>query len=171
VDVCDECGFEYDELPENQIGRALRTLPAQYGTVLAVDAAMLRAHPIAGAWSALEYACHVRDVLQVQRERVEQALVEDEPSFASMDREERVWRDRYNEQDPIKVEQQLTVASRALADLFDRLTPAQLARTAVYNYPTKAVRTLGWIGRHTVHEARHHLRDMEHVIDAVTPST
>ena len=27
--------------------------------------ALLRAHPIEDTWSALEYACHVRDVIEV----------------------------------------------------------------------------------------------------------
>jgi DinB family protein len=165
-DFCDECGFVYDELPEDQIGRALRSLPAQYGTVLAVEEKVLRAHPISGVWSALEYASHVRDVFQVQRERVELALVEDEPSFRPMGREELVERERYNEQDPVVVGQQLTSAARALAEVFEGLDAAQLARTAIYNYPTRGARTLAWIGRHSVHEGRHHLRDMEHVIDA-----
>jgi hypothetical protein len=167
VDRCDECEFVYDELPQDQVGRALRTLPAQYGTVLAVEPERLRAHPIAGVWSALEYACHVRDVFVVQRERVELALVEDEPSFAPMHREERVTSDRYNEQDPVQVEQELTVAARELAKLFDGLRPDQLARTGIYNYPSRAPRTLAWIGRHSVHEGRHHLQDIERVLDAV----
>jgi hypothetical protein len=166
MDHCDECGFVYDELPVEQIGRALRSLPAQYGTVLAVEEKVLRAHPLTGVWSALEYACHVRDVFGVQKERVELALVEDEPSFRPMNREELVSRDHYNDQDPVVVEQELTAAARALADLFDGLDDAALARTGIYNYPTRGARTIAWIGRHSVHEGRHHLRDMEHVIDA-----
>jgi len=170
MEHCEQCGFVYDELPEHQIGRALRMLPAQYGTVLGIEDWRLRAHPIGGAWSALEYACHVRDIFHVQRERVEQALVEDEPSFEPMGRDDLVVTRRYNEQDPVSVEQQLTLNARSLAELFEGLDPTQLARTAIYNYPTKAPRTIAWIGRHTVHEGRHHLRDMEHVIDAATPN-
>jgi hypothetical protein len=168
VERCEECGFEYDELPEAQIPRALRSLPAQYGTVLSIDAALLQAHPIVGVWSVLEYACHVRDVFRVQRERVEKALVEDEPSFVPMGRDELVTTERYNEQDPVTVEQELTLAARDLATLFAGLGPDQLARTGIYNYPTREPRTVAWIGRHTVHEGRHHLRDIEHVLDAAT---
>ena len=163
---CDECGFDYDELPESQIGTALRALLPQYGTILARDEASLRAHPISGVWSALEYACHVRDIFEVQLERVETALVEEEPSFTPMGREERVVTNRYNEQDPQDVGEQLVVAGRALATRFERLDPDQLARTAIYNYPAPAPRTIAWIGRHSVHEGHHHLRDIEHVLDA-----
>jgi S-DNA-T family DNA segregation ATPase FtsK/SpoIIIE len=168
VERCEECGFDYDELPEDQIARALRMLPAPFGTVLATDPETLRAHPIAGVWSALEYAAHLRDVLRVQRDRVEQALVEDEPSVEPMGRDELVTTDRYNEQDPVTVEQELTIAARELAKLFEGLDPAALSRTVIYNYPTRAPRTVAWIGRHTVHEGRHHLRDIEHVLDAAT---
>jgi S-DNA-T family DNA segregation ATPase FtsK/SpoIIIE len=168
MERCDECGFEYDELPEGQVPKALQTLPSRYGTVLAIDPAVLRARPEPDVWSALECACHFRDVLQVQLERVGRALAEDEPTFEPMGRDERVVRDRYNEQDPTEVEQQLTMAARALADRFATLSPEQLARTAIYNYPAPARRTIAWIGRHTVHEGHHHLRDMEHAVDVVT---
>lgn len=168
MERCDECGFVYDELPEHQIGPALRALVPQYGTVLAVDPALLRAHPITGVWSALEYACHVRDVFEVQRDRVELALHEDEPRFTPMYREERVVNEGYNEQDPVTVEQQLALAARALAGDFEGLDATQMHRTAIYNYPTPGPRTIAWIGRHTVHEGHHHLHDMERVLDAVT---
>ncbi|MCU1430886.1 MAG: hypothetical protein JWL83_4886 [Actinomycetia bacterium] len=169
MERCEDCGFEYDELPVEQIGRAIRAMLPQYGTILALDPAALRAHPIPGTWSALEYACHLRDVFEVQHARVELALAEDEPVFEPMGREERVTADHYNDQDPVVVEQQLIIAGRALADLFDSLEPAQWERTAIYNYPTPASRTIAWIGRHTVHEGRHHLRDMERVLDALNP--
>jgi hypothetical protein len=168
MDHCDECGFEYAELPEQQIGSALLHLVPQYGTILATDPSRLREHPISGVWSALEYACHVRDIFEVQRERVELALEKDEPSFEPMGREERVVRDRYNEQDPTDVERELARRARALADLFERLGPDDLARRAIYNWPERAPQTIAWIGRHTVHEGRHHLRDIEHVLDAVS---
>ena len=44
--------------------------------------------------SPIEYACHVRDVALMQRNRVYVALVEDEPSFKPMYRDERVAFDR-----------------------------------------------------------------------------
>lgn len=50
-------------------------------------------------WSALEYTCHVRDVLAVQRERLVSALTEQRPLFAPMRRDERAVEQRYNEQD------------------------------------------------------------------------
>ena len=33
-------------------------------------------------------------------------------------------------------------------------------RTGIYSYPTREVRTIEWIGRHTAHEGEHHLIDI-----------
>ena len=87
---------------------------------LACDDAALRHRPSADVWSALEYACHVRDVLLVMRERVLQVLREPSPpAFTPMGRDERVRDDRYAEQSPNDVPRQITDAAAmlALADL------------------------------------------------------
>ena len=42
----------------------------------------------------------------------------------------------------------------------EALDDAGWARTGVYHWPTTEVRTVEWIGRHTVHEGTHHLRDI-----------
>ena len=44
------------------------------------------------------------------------------------------------------------------------LDAAGWERTGVYNYPTPQLRTVEWIGRHTVHELRHHTVDVERLL-------
>ncbi len=68
----------------------------------------VRKRPAPEVWSPLEYACHVRDMLGVQTERVELAQREIDPVFVPMGRDERVVEDRYNEQDPAAVAAELT---------------------------------------------------------------
>jgi hypothetical protein len=126
----------------------------------------LRAHPIAGVWSALEYACHVRDVLRVQRERVRLAQTEDRPELTPMGREERVERDRYNEQAPGTVADELTAAAEQLVADLDALDERGWLRTVLYNWPTREERTVEWIAVHTVHELVHHLRDVDDLLRA-----
>jgi DNA segregation ATPase FtsK/SpoIIIE, S-DNA-T family len=158
---CEECGFVYSQLSVGEIPPALRALGPSFGHRLARDPDALRAHPDPRVWSALEYCCHVRDVLDVQRERLALALRDDCPVYTPMGRDERVTRDRYNEQDPTTVAAQLSAAARAAADAFAALSADEWPRTGIYNYPAPAERTMVWLGRHTVHEGHHHLRDVD----------
>jgi len=172
VDRCRECGYEYGEIERGAIPEALRAMAVRYQAVLAdSDTTVLRAHPRAGVWSALEYACHMRDVFRVQRERAQLALAEDEPAFASMRREERVVEERYNDQQPEQVAREVTGAAASLARLLESLDDDGWQRTGIYNWPERRVRTVEWIGRHTIHEAEHHLHDIDRLVLATPGET
>jgi hypothetical protein len=166
VPPCPECQFDYDSEDEASIPDRVRTLGKRYHAPLSRflpgedGPAILRAHPVEGAWSALEYACHVRDVLRVMRERVAQGLAEEVPTYTPMGREERVIDDRYNEQDPAEVAAAIQANGEELAAAFADLSPDQWARTGIYNYPEPTERDMVWIGQHTIHEAHHHLLDI-----------
>jgi hypothetical protein len=172
VERCEQCDFAYDELARDAIVVALRQVAERYIERLAPapgapDVAhelRLRAHPIAGVWSALEYACHVRDVLVVELDRIEQAQAEDQPEFVPMGRDERVERDRYNEQEPATVARQITAAAGALATYLDVLDDRGWDRTGIYGYPTRQARTVTWMADHTVHELVHHLQDIDDLL-------
>ncbi|MDP1821050.1 MAG: DinB family protein [Acidimicrobiales bacterium] len=163
---CDECRFEYASEDEASIPDRLRTLGRRYQAPLSRflpgedGPGLLRSHPADGAWSALEYACHVRDVFEVQRQRLEQTLVQDQPAYGPMGREERVVDLAYNEQPPAEVAQAVAANAEALAASFEGLTAEQWARTGIYGFPERAERSLLWLGQHTVHEAHHHLLDL-----------
>ena len=161
---CGECGYRYDALERAALADAIRDFGPRYRAVLATNADVLRAHPIAGMWSALEYGCHMRDVLRIQRERMMLALREEQPTFTSMRRDERAVEERYNEQSPKQVAFDLATAAGGLADDLDRLDDAGWARTGVYSYPAPEVRTVEWIARHTIHEGVHHLMDIERLL-------
>jgi hypothetical protein len=167
VDRCAECGFDYDALAVSDIPATLRSFAEPYAThLLDTDVHRLRAHPVDGVWSALEYACHVRDVLRVQRDRIDLILAEDCPTLTPMGRDDRVTRDHYNDQDPRTVADDLGAAANELATAFDALSPDEWQRTAIYNYPTTQERSLVWIARNAAHEGRHHLMDIDRVIAA-----
>lgn len=110
---CDECGLVSASIPVEDVPNALIAFGPMYRARLDADPAILRSRPSPDVWSALEYACHVRDVLEVQRDRLLLALAEDRPTFVPMGRDERVGR------------------------------------------------SMVWLGRHTIHEGRHHLRDID----------
>jgi S-DNA-T family DNA segregation ATPase FtsK/SpoIIIE len=172
MNSCTECDFRYDELPLFGVPQRLRELAAEHAArLVSTQREALRRRPDRQVWSPLEYACHVRDVLTVQRERILLALAEDNPAFASMEREERVEREHYNEQSPQTVATEITAAAAALAEMLSVLTDDEWRRTGIYRWPTREIRTAGWIARHTVHELIHHLRDVDAGLAAATRSS
>jgi S-DNA-T family DNA segregation ATPase FtsK/SpoIIIE len=169
LEGADECGFVYDAVEVASVPAALRAAAATIADLLCRPelAGSLRRRPEPAVWSALEYAGHLRDVVLVQRDRVLLALVVDEPGFVPMYRDERVGLAHYNDDDPGQVARELVMAAGLFARLLARLDEAQLARPCRYNYPVPARVDLGWVARHTLHEAIHHLADVRRVLDEV----
>jgi DNA segregation ATPase FtsK/SpoIIIE, S-DNA-T family len=162
---CAECGYEFESLDRPHILRALTTLAGELRELLdAVDPPVLRAHPRPGSWSALEYGCHVRDVLRFQRDRVATAQAQNVPTFTSMRRDERAVEEHYNDQDPRVVGSELAAAAGELATTLSALDEAGWLRTGVYPWPVRAVRSVEWIGRRTAHELAHHLFDCQRLL-------
>jgi hypothetical protein len=57
-----------------------------------------------------------------------------------------------------------------LAFVLEGLDDEEWARRCIYGYPTPAERTLSWVAQQTIHEADHHLRDLEASLSASGPS-
>ena len=64
--------------PPHAPAPSLVVCAAQHAPRLTADADALRHRSAPDVWSPLEYACHVRDVLGVQRERMLRTQAEDE---------------------------------------------------------------------------------------------
>jgi DinB superfamily len=160
MDACAECGFEYRLDDATSAGAAIVDGAVALADLAAEDRPDLRARPDPQTWSPLEYTCHVRDVLLVQRERVLMARRLNQPSFDPMGRDERVEHDGYAEQDPGDVGRQLVDAARLFANVLSRLDPEDWDRTVMYNYPRPFERSLRWVAVHTLHEVRHHILDV-----------
>ena len=161
LERCPECGLDTRTIDPHDVGGLLRANAASWRDVLTGRTdEQLRTRPSPATWSALEYACHVRDVLWIQRERIEQAQREDEPTFTPMRRDERVVEERYNEQDPGVVAAEIVSAGEALMATLDALDDAGWQRTGIYSYPEPATRIVEWIAVHTVHELLHHRVDI-----------
>jgi hypothetical protein len=159
TDRCGECGFDYDADPE--VYPSMTDVVVDMAALLRATAPdVLRVRQEPNRWSPLEYACHLRDVLLVQRERVLAARRTDGYTCEPMGREERVEHDGYAEQAPEAVARQLTDAALLFTTVLDRLAPGDWDRTVRYFYPEPEWRSLRWVARHTAHEVRHHLLDI-----------
>jgi len=170
MERCDECDFAYEDAAEGDIADTVRDICACYVEILSDHEPEndLRARPASDVWSVVEYTCHVRDVLLIQRERVILALVEDTPNFARMYRDERAALTGYREEHLGELFEGLKVATNLFARVFGRLSAEQTARPCIYNFPKAARKDVGWLGRHTLHETVHHLGDVRAVLSTVS---
>lgn len=158
--ACEECGYDFESLSRAEILAVVPVLAGEHCDLLrSAPASRMRAHTRPGSWSPLEYGCHVRDMLAVQRDRVLLAQAERTPRFASMRRDERAVEEAYNDQHPVTVAAEVAVAAGAFCQVLTALDDAGWLRTGVYPWPEPEVRTVEWIGRRTVHELAHHLFD------------
>jgi hypothetical protein len=165
VTQCPECSFVYEDIPTEEVSGRIKDLGWRYREALTgVDPELAARRPDPQTWSAAEYACHVRDVLLIQRERVVLARVETKPGFARMYRDERVPICRYGS-DPLEVVlDQLAMAAEMCATVFRDLDEAAWSRLMIYNFPNPTDRDVAWLGRHTIHEGEHHLADVHKVL-------
>ena len=175
MDRCEECGFIYAEHGEESVGAEILSLGPRFTSVLmsawtdSSDAVRLTRRPRADVWSAVEYGCHVRDVLLAQRERLFQALVEEKPAFVPIYRDHRAILAHYGDESPEQVAAELGFAASLAAWAFERLDPSAWRRTCIYNFPEPSTRTLLWLAQHTLHEGEHHLLDIERNIGSTGP--
>ena len=160
TDHCAECGFSYDVSQAAAAGHAIRAHVAEVVAILQSTDVDQRTRSRADLWSALEYGCHLRDVLLVQRERVLAARRVNRSGCASMGREERVDHDGYADQRPGDVARQLNDAALLFGNVLSRLATDDWDRTVIYNYPQPQERSLRWLAVHTAHEVQHHLLDI-----------
>jgi hypothetical protein len=110
-------------------------------------------------WSALEYACHVRDVFRIFDERLALMLEQDEPHFANWDQDETAVAERYGEQDPAQVLADLEAGGARIAARIEALTDDQLQRTG--RRSDGAEFTVETLSRYLLHDPVHHVWDVE----------
>jgi hypothetical protein len=163
--ACPECGFDARTVVPDQMGTMVRVNAAEWQRVLARGRDELTARPSDDRWSALEYACHVRDVFRLYDQRLALMLTEDDPDFVNWDQDVAAVADRYNEQDPALVAAAITEAAGPLADRFDSVQGDAWQRTG--NRSDGARFTVDSFARYLIHDPIHHLVDVERGFDAL----
>ena len=134
----------------------IRANAAGWQDPLAAPDAARRPRP--DKWSALEYGCHVRDVLRLYDYRLSLMLTEDNPLYPNWDQDETAVADRYQEQDPAKVAAELGQSAQVIANHFQGVTGDQWQRTG--NRSDGASFTLETFARYFIHDPVHHLYDV-----------
>jgi hypothetical protein len=153
---CDECGFNADAFPSDTFAPTIRENAAAWSTILARE--NVRERPQENRWSALEYACHVRDVYRLFNERLRLMLDKESPVFQNWDQDETALEDRYDLQEPSIVRGELLDAAGTYAENFAAVMPSQWDRPGTRSNGSRfTVRSLGIYG---LHDPMHHLWDV-----------
>jgi hypothetical protein len=168
--TCPECGFDFDttepgKAPEYfaKVGKRLRA-PLTRGLPNEDLDATLRTRP-GEQWSALEYACHIRDAMQLNVERFAEIRAATEPpEFVALGRDEKAIEWDYNGQDPAVVADEIDAVAAALAEAIAAVGDDEWQK---YGQRGDLVFTLDWMARNVQHEVDHHMLDIGRTLRTV----
>jgi hypothetical protein len=154
--ACPECGYDAGSFRAEDVGARLRRNAQEWPPVLARGDAAERPRP--AVWSALEYACHVRDVHVLYLRRLDRMLTEDDPRYDNWDQDATAVQRRYTDQDPAAVAVDLQSAAAALAARFDSVEGEAWQRRG--RRGDGASFTVDTFSRYLLHDVEHHLWDV-----------
>jgi hypothetical protein len=153
---CPECGLDTSSFAREDIPAMIRANAVAWREPLGAPDVVRRPQP--DKWSALEYGCHVRDVLKLYDYRLSLMMTEDDPLYPNWDQDETAVADRYDTQDPATVADELGAAAEAVAARFDAVRGAEWDRPG--RRGDGAVFTVETFARYFVHDPVHHLYDV-----------
>jgi len=161
---CPECGFEASRATPDRFAEVVRDNATTWQAVLTVDGATDRPDPT--TWSALEYACHVRDVHRIFDLRLGLMLDEVDPQFPNWDQDETAIAERYGEQDPATVADELMEAAVAVADRYESVPPDAWGRRGLRSNGSEF--TVESLGQYHLHDIVHHAWDVRALVRRAT---
>lgn len=158
--ACAGCGLVPGELPARALGAQVRDEVHAFGRVLeAADDDQLRTRPAPATWSALEYAVHVRDVLNVFSERIVRTLAEHEPELGWWDHEAAIADGMANESDVGAVVDDLGRNASKLSEALRLVDDDGWSRGAIRRPGERF--TIELMARFALHEVVHHRTDAQ----------
>lgn len=152
---CAECGFTGDE-DVSTVPGYVSTSADTWDQVLTRPDAGIRAHP--DRWSDVEYAAHVRDILDLFRERTQLIVSQSAPTLPNFDGDTVAIESDYRNQNPAEVALGLRAATLAYGADLAQITEDQWDRTG-YRSDGREF-TVTSLTRYGFHELRHHLQDV-----------
>ena len=151
---CPECGFDASTFEATDVAALLRANAAAWPAVL--ESPDVRVRPDDSTWSPLEYSAHVRDVLRLYEYRLGLMQEQEDPLFPNWDQDVTAVEEKYNEQAPAVVADEIVVAGASLADAFERVTdwsrPGRRSDGVAFTIETFA--------KYFIHDPIHHLYDV-----------
>lgn len=169
---CDECSFDGGPLSGVDLAAAFTGYARKYRAPLTRflpgedGPALLRIRPDAGAWSGLEYAAHVRDVFAIDVGRIQRVLTEDRPLLDGFDFEAACEDQRYNDQDPAVVADEVTAAANSMAEVLSGIDDSCWERVGLAGDGSGDERSVRLLAERAAHDGHHHLLDIGRTLRA-----
>jgi hypothetical protein len=158
TDPCPQCGHDPARIPVGELGAAGVAEALAWRQYLSeVAPARLRDQPAPGVWSPMQYAAHVRDMFRVFGERIVLAVDDDNPSVPSFVPTGAEF-DTFNDLEPATVAAEIQAQAGRLAAILAGCRAGDWDRTVMRDGVDRF--TVGGLGRFAVHEAHHHLLDV-----------
>ena len=154
---CPECHFDASSIERADLGDHFRDNAAAWRHVLEREDVTVRRR--ADRWSALEYACHVRDVYRIANMRIFLLQSQDDPTFANWDQDATAHDERYDLQDPAVVAHELSDAAELLAQRLDAISDDEWWRLG--RRSDGCTFTIETLGLYILHDPVHHLVDVD----------
>jgi hypothetical protein len=154
---CPDCGFDSATVVLEDVPEMVRSIAAQWPELLAHPMAAVR--PTDDQWSAVEYGCHVRDVIALYDYRANLMMTEDDPTFPNWDQDVTAIEQRYDLADPAETAREIVAVGELGAERF-----AEVARQNGWARPGTrsdgAQFTLDTFVRYMRHDPIHHIWDV-----------
>jgi hypothetical protein len=163
---CDQCGFDGDTCTDTDATDAIAELPNRWmNAVSGLANEELSRRRVPAMWSIAEYVDHVREVLFGMRFVLDSAVVH--PGIDLGDNPEPVFAPVARTIDVAAALSGIDREASALRDRLDGLSSAEWSATAIVGGDRVDAR---WIARHAVHDATHHLLDVERRASTGSPA-
>jgi DinB superfamily len=160
---CDQCGLSAGDIKLEEFAQRAFIAAEEWVQILRSSPAV-SARPQPDVWSPLEYGCHVRDVYRLYDARLAQMLNDETPTFANWNQDETAIKERYSEQDPEVVADELEAAAQRFVSRIKSLTPDQYRRRGIRSDGKEF--TVVTLLQYFLHDVIHHLWDVTGQQDA-----
>lgn len=154
--ACPECGFDASAVARTDVPGRIRVATGALRAALSAPDAADRPQP--DVWSAVEYACHVRDVCRVFGVRLSTMRNTTNPLFANWDQDRTALAERYWEQDPHTVAEELAEEGERIAADFASVGDDEWDRRG--RRSNGSVFTVETLARYFLHDLVHHVHDV-----------
>ena len=153
---CPECSFDSSTVTPSTLPGSIENMLPRWRAVLRRPDAAER--PDDSTWSALEYACHVRDVLSLFDQRLNLMLDSDDARFADWDQDRTAVEKDYANADPALVSAELAAEGKQAAESFAAVRESEWDRKGLRSNGSEF--TVLTLSRYFLHDLVHHLHDV-----------